>query len=427
MAAESIQSFIPVDPASHFPLHNLPYGVFRPAPGESPRVGVAIGEWVLDLAKLERAGLLNVASYGGRPVFDRASLNPFMALGRPAWCEVRRQLQQVLAENNPILRDQQKLRREVLQPQIEVEMLLPFEIGDYTDFYSSREHATNVGSMLRGPDKALMPNWLHLPVAYHGRASSIVVSGTDLRRPWGQVMPEGATRPQFVPSAAVDFELEVGFVIGPGNRLGQPVPADQALEHVFGLVLVNDWSARDIQKWEYMPLGPFLAKNFGTSISPWVVTLEALAPFQTQGPEQDPTPLPYLQAAKNPTWDIRLEVWLQTASMPQGERICASNLKNLYWNVRQQIAHHTCGGCNLRTGDLLATGTISGPVPEARGCLLELTWGGKQPLRLSNGEERRFLEDGDQVTMTGWSQGDGCRVGFGAATGKILPAVDPPR
>jgi fumarylacetoacetase len=297
------------------------------------------------------------------------------------------------------------------------------DIGDYTDFYSSREHATNVGTMLRGPENSLMPNWLHLPVAYHGRASSVVVSGTDLYRPMGQAKPPSADAPTFGPSRSLDFELEMGFFIGPGNDLGRPIPIEQAREHIFGMVLVNDWSARDIQAWEYQPLGPFLAKNFGTSISPWVVTLDALEPFRTAGPAQDPQPLPYLRSVGNWAYDIHLEVSLQGEKMAQQHRICTSNMRYMYWNICQQLAHHTVNGCNLRTGDLLASGTISGKAPDSYGSLLELSWKGTKPLAFPNGETRTFLQDGDRVTMTGWCQGDGYRVGFGKVTGKILPAA----
>jgi fumarylacetoacetase len=275
--------------------------------------------------------------------------------------------------------------------------------------------------MLRGPDQALMPNWLHLPVAYHGRSSSIVVSGTDLHRPLGQTKADDAEAPTFGPSRNVDFELEMGFFIGPGNALGRPIPKDRAQEHIFGMVLVNDWSARDIQKWEYVPLGPFLAKNFGTSISPWVVPLEALEPFRTAGPEQNPRPLPYLQFVGDWSFDIQLEVTLQGTRMDRPQRICASNFKHLYWNIYQQLAHHTSNGCNLRTGDLLASGTISGPTPDSYGSLLELSWKWTKPLSFPNGETRTFLQDGDRVTMTGWCQANGYRVGFGEVTGRILP------
>jgi fumarylacetoacetase len=280
--------------------------------------------------------------------------------------------------------------------------------------------------MLRGPQQPLTPNWLHLPVAYHGRSSSLVVSGADVRRPRGQTMPEGAERPRLGPSRARDFELEMGFFVGPGNVLGAPIPIDEAPQHIFGFALVNDWSARDIQKWEYVPLGPFLAKNFATSLSPWVVTLAALEPFRTAGPQQDPQPLEYLRSPGDWAFNIHLEVVLQSQRM-ESERtppmtICRTNFRHMYWNVCQQLAHHTVGGCNLRPGDLLASGTVSGPTPDARGCLLERTWGGTQPLELPDGTLRRFLEDGDRVTFTAWCQGDGYRVGFGELTGRVLAA-----
>jgi fumarylacetoacetase len=303
----------------------------------------------------------------------------------------------------------------------EVEMLLPADIGDYTDFYSSREHATNVGTMLRGADKALQPNWLALPVAYHGRASSVVVSGTDVRRPCGQSKPESAAAPIYGPSRALDFELEMAVFIGPGNELGRPITIALAEEHLFGMVLLNDWSARDIQSWEYVPLGPFLSKNFATSISPWVVPMEALEPFRTAAPLQDPPPLPYLHDEPRTSYDIHLEVSLQGEKMTHPQRICASNFKYLYWTSPQQLAHHTVNGCNLRPGDLLASGTISGPTPDSYGSLLELSWRGSRPLQLG-GESRTFLQDGDRVTMTAWCQGDGFRVGFGEVTGRILAA-----
>jgi fumarylacetoacetase len=417
------QSFIDVAADSHFPIQNLPYGVFRPHGAEVPRVGVAIGEMIVDLSVLEREALLHIPASGGEMVFDRPSLNTFMGLGREAWLSVRRQLTHLLSRDEPTLRNDVALRQKALVPMTECQMLLPVEIGDYTDFYSSKEHATNVGAMFRGPENALPPNWLWLPIAYHGRASSVVVSGSDLRRPRGQTKAVDAQAPSFGPSRAVDFELEVGCFIGQGNRLGEPIAVDRAADHVFGLVLVNDWSARDIQKWEYVPLGPFLAKSFGTSISPWVVTLEALAPFRVAGPVQAPPPLDYLQTAGLEAYDIELEVTLQTETTDAPQRICASNFKHLYWSIAQQIAHHTSNGCNLRIGDLLASGTISGPTPEARGSLLELSWGGKQPLALANGEQRRFLEDGDRVTMRGWCQGDGYRVGFGEVTGRLLPTI----
>lgn len=420
-----LQSFIPVAVDSHFPLQNLPYGIFRPREAVLPRVGVAIGDMILDLSVLEREALLHLPASPGERVFDRPSLNAFMALGREAWLSLRRQLTHLLDISEPTLRDDLALRREALRPMSECETLLPVEIGDYTDFYSSKEHATNVGALFRDPANALPPNWLWLPIAYHGRASSVVVSGTDLHRPRGQIKAETDATPAFSTSRSVDFELEVGCFIGPASRLGEPVTVDRAVEHVFGLVLVNDWSARDIQKWEYVPLGPFLGKSFGTSISPWVVTLEALAPFRVAGPVQDPPPLVYLQSLGAQSYDIQLEASLQSAKAEAPQRLCSTTFRHLYWNVAQQIAHHTSNGCNLRTGDLLASGTISGLTPDSRGSLLELTSGGRQPLALANGEERRFLEDFDRITMSGWCQANGYRVGFGEVTGRLLPASAP--
>jgi fumarylacetoacetase len=418
----ALRSWVPVPPESHFPVQNLPYGIFRRT-GDAPRVGVAIGEHVLDLAVVEAAGLLDTPALRGRAVFGQPTLNDFMALGRSAWREARAAISRLLRHDEPALRDNADMRSSALARMSDVELLLPVAIGDYSDFYSSREHATNVGIMMRGPDNALQPNWLHLPVAYHGRASSVVVSGTDVRRPKGQKKADNAPAPTFGASRSLDFELEMGFFIGPGNPLGQPIPIEQAPEHIFGLVLVNDWSARDVQRWEYVPLGPFLAKNFATTISPWVVTLEALEPFRTAGPKQDPTPLPYLRSPGDWALDVHLEVLLQTATMDRTHVLCRSNAKYLYWNVCQQLAHHAVNGCNLRTGDLLASGTISGPTPDSYGSLLELAWKGTKPIELPDGERRVFLQDGDRVTLTGWCQGPGYRVGFGEATGRVLPAL----
>jgi fumarylacetoacetase len=419
----SLRSFVPVAPESHFPIQNLPYGIFRRRSGGEPAVGVAIGAQVLDLAALEQEGLLDSPLLRGQQVFRTATLNAFMALGRPAWHEIRERISHLLRADEPTLRDHARLRERALLPMAAVEMLLPAHIGDYTDFYSSREHASNVGTMLRGPDNALMPNWLHMPIAYHGRASSLIVSGIDLRWPQGQSKAPEAAAPSFGPSRSLDFELEMGFFIGPGNSLGQPIPIAVAPEHIFGMVLVNDWSARDIQAWEYVPLGPFLAKNFGTSISPWVVPMEALEPFRTAGPVQEPPPLPYLQTTGDWSFDIHLEGWLQSEQMDRPCCITRSNFRYLYWNICQQLAHHTSNGCNLRPGDLLASGTISGPTPDSYGSLLELAWRGARPIVLPNGEKRSFLQDGDRVTLTGWCQGDGYRVGFGEVTGRILPAA----
>jgi fumarylacetoacetase len=419
----NLRSFVPVSADSHFPIQNLPYGIFRPAAGLPARVGVALGDQVVDLSVVDDAEVLNVPGLRGRRLFAESALNSFLEAGPEVWHAARAAISRLLRIDEPTLRDNAPLRSRALVPMAQVEMLIPVTIGDYTDFYSSREHATNVGSMFRGPDKALLPNWLHLPVAYHGRASSVVVTGTDLRRPWGQMNPENAPEPKFGPSRAVDFELEMGTLVGPGNRLGHPIPIADAARHLFGMVLVNDWSARDIQQWEYVPLGPFLAKNFGTSISPWVVPFEALEPFRTTGPVQDPTPLPYLQSKGDWAYDIRLEASLQSPRMDKPGRICATNFKYLYWNVCQQLAHHTVNGCNVRAGDLLASGTISGPTPGSYGSMLELTWRGSKPISLPNGELRTFLEDGDRVTMTGWCQGHGYRIGFGELTGKIVAAT----
>jgi fumarylacetoacetase len=412
----ALRSFVPVAADSHFPIQNLPYGAFRRRGDPRAHLGVAIGDFVFDLFVAQEKGLLKEPALGGE------TLNAFLALGRPAWRAARAAISRLLRADEPALRDDASLRERALVPAAEVELLLPVEVGDYTDFYSSRQHAANVGAMLRGPENALPPNWLHLPVAYHGRASSVVVSGTDLHRPWGQAKPGDAASPVFGPSRSLDFELEVGYFVGPGNALGRPIPVAEAEEHVFGLVLLNDWSARDVQAWEYQPLGPFLAKNFGTSVSPWVVPLEALAPFRAAGPAQDPPPLPYLQSGGDRSFDIHLEVYLQGERMGRPHRVCASNFRHLYWDVRQQVAHHTVNGCNLRPGDLLASGTISGPTPDSYGCLLELSWRGSKPLAFPDGEARTFLQDGDRVTMTGWCQGPGYRVGFGEVTGKILPA-----
>ncbi len=420
----SLRSFVDVPADSDFPIHNLPYGVFRPTAGAPPRIGVAIGDRVVDLSVLAEQGLLAGGELGDGSAFRETALNPFMAAGRPAWTAARQRLTELLSADTPILRDDTGLRDAAFQRQAAVEMLLPAEIRDYTDFYSSREHATNVGTMFRGPDNALQPNWLHLPVGYHGRASSVVVSGTDVRRPLGQFKPADADRPVHGASRLMDFELEMGFFVGPGNRLGEPIPIAEAPEHIFGMVLVNDWSARDIQAWEYVPLGPFLGKSFATSISPWVVSTDALEPFRCAGPVQsDPEPLPYLRTAGEQAYDIRLEVLLQGPDMAEPAAIATSNFRYLYWNVCQQLAHHTGNGCNARPGDLYASGTISGPAQHERGSMLELSWRGSEPIVLPGGVQRSFLADGDTVVLRGWCERDGVRVGFGEVSGTLLPAV----
>lgn len=414
-------SFIPVDPDSDFPIQNLPYGIFSTEDEPRHRIGVAIGDQILDLKVISH--LFNGPTLSGKQdVFHEPTLNSFMALGRNAWREARQTLQQLLSATEPTLRDSKELRARAFVPQSMAKLHLPANIGDYTDFYSSRDHATNVGIMFRGKENALMPNWLHLPVGYHGRASSVVVSGTPIKRPKGQIRPNDDKPPSFDASKLLDIELEMAFFVGPGNDLGNPIPIQKADEHIFGMVLMNDWSARDIQKWEYVPLGPFLSKNFATTISPWVIPMEALMPFVLPNPVQDPAPLPYLQDKSNYTFNINLSVCLQGDGMKEPATICRSNFKYMYWNMKQQLAHHTVTGCNARPGDLLASGTISGPDPESFGSMLELSWRGSKQIDLGNGHTRTFLRDGDTVVITGYCQGEGYRVGFGECSGTIQPA-----
>lgn len=419
----NLRSFIDVKPESHFPIQNLPYGVCRMKSGGEVFICTAIGEYVLNLKKLETKGVFDGPELDGKRVFNERTLNKFMGMGRKAWAEARATISNLLDADEPTLRDNESLREAVLIPMDEVEMMLPVQIGDYTDFYSSEQHATNVGTMFRGPENALKPNWKHLPVGYHGRASSVVVSGTDLHRPQGQTIPDKDENPVFGPSKLLDFELEVGFLTGPGNALGSPISVKNAKDHIFGMMLVNDWSARDIQKWEYVPLGPFLAKNWATSVSPWIVTLNALEPFKTGGPDQDPEPLPYLKT-KDGWYDIKLEVYLQAENMDEPHCISQSNYKNLYWSMNQQLAHQTVTGCNVRPGDLYASGTISGATEDSYGSMLELTWKGENPIELPNGEERKFIEDGDTVSMTGYADADSYRIGFGEVSGHILPVKE---
>ncbi len=398
---------------SDFSIHNLPFGIFS-STGRSPRVGVAIGESILDLLALADLGIFPQID---KSVFAQNSLNAFIALGKTTTSKLRLDLQRWLLEEHPVLRENPA----VLVSQNEATMHLPIHIGDYTDFYSSIEHATNVGKMFRDPANALLPNWRHIPVGYHGRASSVVLSGTQVQRPWGQVKGKDDVLPKFQPSARLDFELETGFIIGQDTQLGQGISTAEASEYIFGKVLLNDWSARDIQAWEYVPLGPFLAKNFATSISPWVVTLEALEPFRVAGPVQEPAVLPYLEYAGDQNLDIHLSVVLETATGVSTE-ICRSNFKYMYWNMAQQLAHHTSNGCNVRVGDLMGSGTISGPTPDSYGSMLELAWSGTQPITLADGSQRSFIEDGDTVVMRGFGEKDGVRVGFGEMRGQILPA-----
>ena len=410
------QSFITVAANSDFPLQNLPYGVFQPQ-GEAARVGVAIGNDVLDLAALEAAGLLQT---GSEAVFNQATLNAFIALGRPVWQQVRARLQQLLSADCAELRDNAELRAKAFYPQAAVAMLLPIEVPGYTDFYSSKEHAYNVGCMFRDPKNALMQNWSELPVGYNGRASSVVVSGTDLVRPSGQIKLPNEERPVFSACRKLDFELETGFIVGKATALGETIAIEEAENHIFGMVLLNDWSARDIQQWEYVPLGPFNSKTFGTSISPWVVTLEALAPFRCASPVQEPQPLPYLRENTANNYDINLQVAI--AANGSETVISNTNFKHMYWSMMQQLTHHTIAGCNVRVGDLMGSGTISGPEKDSRGSLLELTWNTTEPLTLEGGEQRGFLEDGDTLIMRGHCQKDGLRIGFGEVRGTVLPA-----
>ena len=414
----TLKSFIPTPPESHFPIQNLPFGVFNTAADPAPRVGVAIGDQVLDLAALADAGLLTLSP----AVFRQPTLNAFIALGRQTWRSARASISELLRHDSLQLRDNLALRDKAFVAQDQAAMHLPLEIPGYTDFYSSKEHATNVGSMFRDPANALLPNWLHIPIGYNGRASSVVVSGTPLRRPMGQLKLPDADAPVFGACRKLDFELETGFIIGQPNNLGEPIDIANAEQHIFGMVLLNDWSARDLQQWEYVPLGPFNSKSFATSISPWVVTMDALEPFRVDSPAQQPQPLPYLQQSGKNGYDITLEVALQPGAAAQPQTICRTNFKAMYWTMVQQLAHHTVSGCNTRIGDLMGSGTISGSTPEAYGSLLELTWNGKNPLSLADGSERSFIQDGDEVAMTGWCQGDGYRVGFGVVSGKILPA-----
>ncbi len=418
-----LKSFIEVDSDSHFPIQNLPYGAYETEQGDI-HLCSAIGEYIVDLFVLDEEGLFDGPELNNQYAFQDSSLNYFMSLGKPAWMEARNTVQSLLSADSEILRDDALLRQRVFKKRNSVELVMPVQIGDYTDFYSSEQHARNVGSMFRDPDNALLPNWKHLPVGYHGRASSIVLSGTDLCRPKGQTIPNDSEQPIFGPSQKLDFELEMGFLTGPGNKLGHSISVHEAEEHIFGLVLVNDWSARDIQKWEYQPLGPFLAKSWATSISPWIVTMEALEPFRMACPEQNPQPLDYLHQTTRTTFDIQLEVHLKTEKLKQPHRICSTNFKHLYWTMAQQLAHQTVAGCNVQPGDLYASGTISGNEDDSYGSMLELTWNGTSPLTLPSGEKRSFLEDEDKVIMTGYAKGDGFKIGFGEVAGKILPAIE---
>lgn len=419
---KNLTSFVEVANDSDFSIHNLPYGIFSETTGGKRRAGIAIGDQVLDLSVLEDAGLLKL--FGG-PYFDKPTLNSFIESGRDNWTTARNTVQKLLSADNDTLRDNDGLRRKALFNQSDVTLHLPLHVPGYTDFYSSKEHATNVGTMFRDPNNALLPNWTELPVGYNGRASTVIVSGHDVVRPSGQLKPNPDERPIFSACKRLDFELETAFVVGKPNHIGQPISIDDAWEHIFGMVLLNDWSARDIQKWEYVPLGPFNAKTFASSISPWIVTLDALEPFKTSVPVQDPQPLAYLCEDKTDnTYDINLSVELMTEKSDQATVVCETNFKYMYWSMAQQLTHHTITGCAVQVGDLMGSGTISGPTPESYGSMLEIAWNATKPVTLKDGETRTFIEDGDTVIMKGYSEKDGIRVGFGEVRGKVLPALN---
>nr|WP_299487924.1 fumarylacetoacetase [uncultured Allomuricauda sp.] len=397
---------------SDFSIHNIPFGIFSTS-DRNPRAGVAVGEHILDLAALAELDVFDFNT----AVLEKEVLNDFISLGKEITNRVRKNIQHWLQEEDSVLAG----KPELFVLQSEAQMHMPVYIGDYTDFYSSIEHATNVGTMFRDPAKALMPNWKHIPVGYHGRASSIVASGEPIHRPKGQTLPKDSETPVFGPSQRLDFELEMGFITGKNTNLGDSISTTEAEDYIFGMVLLNDWSARDIQKWEYVPLGPFLAKNFASHISPWIVTLEALNPFRVSGPEQNPTVLPYLEFEGTKNYDINLEVGIT----PEGSEeavVCHSNFKYMYWNMAQQLAHHTVNGCNINIGDLYGSGTISGKDEKSYGSMLELAWMGTKPLQMKDGSKRKFILDGDTVTMRGYAEKDGKRVGFGEVSAKVLPA-----
>lgn len=416
----SLKSWIEVQPNSDFPIQNLPFGIFK-TQSSSPRVGIAIGDQVLDLAILNKLGFLDKLKIDNA-IFTNQYLNDFIALGKSTTAAVRELISHLLNENTPDLRDNKEARAKVFQSISNVQMQLPVRVGDYTDFYSSIDHATNVGTMFRDPSNALLPNWKHLPVGYHGRASSIVISGTEIHRPKGQTKPNENEPPVFGPCRLLDFELETAFIIGKETKLGDSVSTSEAEEHIFGMVLFNDWSARDIQTWEYIPLGPFLSKNFASTVSPWVVTMDALEPFRVPGYTQDPKVLPYLEYTGDKNIDIHLDVFIQPE---KGEEnlVSHSNYKFMYWTMEQQLAHHTINGCNINVGDMMASGTISGPTPDSYGSMLEISWRGTKPVKMTDTTERKFINDHDSVIIRGYCEKEGVRIGFGEAKGKILAAL----
>jgi fumarylacetoacetase len=415
-----LKSWVTVPAGSDFPIQNLPFGIFV-KDGHAPSVGVAIGESVVDLHRLHQLRYFSGVVLPEN-VFSDSSLNGFFALGKDVIRAIRNRISEILSTSNTELQSKDVAVREVFHSMAEVKMLMPVDVPNYTDFYSSEEHATNVGSMFRDPKNALLPNWKHLPVGYHGRASSIVVSGTTVIRPRGQIKLSESENPVFSPSRKLDFELEVAFITCRETQLGASVTTENALDHIGGFVLFNDWSARDIQQWEYVPLGPFLGKNFASTVSPWVVTADALEPFTTAGPAQEPKVLPYLSFQGAANYDIVLEVLIQAGSA-EPVTVCRTNMKYLYWNVLQQLAHHTVNGCNIEVGDMYASGTISGPTVGSYGSMLELSANGKKPLSMPDGTVRYFLEDGDTVIIRGRAEKNGVRIGFGECRGTILPSL----
>ncbi|MHA3044199.1 fumarylacetoacetase [Riemerella anatipestifer] len=414
-----MKSFVNYNEQSDFSIYNIPFGVavFN---HEYIACATRIGDLVIDLASLYDYGYFDDIEGLTENVFEGYTLNDFIELGKPVTTIVRERIQALLLEGSKLSKDE-KVIEECFYDLDEVEMLMPVHIPNYTDFYSSIEHATNVGKMFRDPENALLPNWKHIPVGYHGRASSIVTSGVDFHRPKGQMKPADANQPIFGASKQLDFELEMAFIVNKNTEMGESISTKEAEDSIFGIVLFNDWSARDIQSWEYVPLGPFLGKNFCSSISPWVVTLEALEPFRTTSPKQEPEVLPYLKFEGDKNFDIALEVYLSPENGAEN-LICQSNFKYMYWNMAQQLAHHTVNGCNVEVGDMYASGTISGKEPSSFGSMLELTWRGQNPLILSDGSERKFIEDGDTITMRGFAQKEHIRVGFGEVKTKVLPA-----
>ena len=410
------KSWIKYDSNSDFPIQNIPFGVFKTKNSEF-HVATIIGETIISLKNLEKEGFLNNLGLS-QNTFQGQNLNEFLKHKKSIWRSVRNKIADLFDLENK--ESELKIKqRNILFKNQEIEMTMPVQIGDYTDFYSSKDHATNVGKMFRDPENALLPNWLHIPVGYHGRSSSIVISGTPVKRPKGQILPKESNQPIFSESKLLDFELEMGFITGQGNKLGNPIDINNAEDHIFGLCLFNDWSARDIQKWEYVPLGPFLGKSFNSSMSPWIVTLDALEQFKVPGEKQSPEVLDYLKFKGNKNYDINLEVLIKSENS-KPTTVSKSNFKYMYWNMSQQLAHHTINGCNVNAGDLMASGTISGPNESEFGSMLELSWAGKKTIYLENGEERKFLKNGDTVIMKGYAEKNNIRIGFGQLKNKIV-------